>query len=132
MANLPPPVHPGDRVGVAALSGPVDPGRLATGLEALAAIGYQPVEASNLRSCCGIFAGSDEERLDVSIDVCALQAPLYFRCKRYEVLVASYVVEFVEELLQLWIARVPVNRTHRNASVAQGAGLTRRIEQVAQ
>ena len=64
LAKLPPPVHPGDRVGVAALSGPVDPERLATGLDALAAIGYQPVEASNLRSCCGIFAGSDEERLD--------------------------------------------------------------------
>lgn len=61
---LPPPLCPGDRIGVAALSGRVDPSRLDAGLEALAALGYQPVEAANLRSCCGIFAGSDEERLD--------------------------------------------------------------------
>lgn len=60
----PPPVRPGDRVGVAALSGPVDPERLAAGLEALAAMGFEPVEADNLRACCGIFAGSDEERLE--------------------------------------------------------------------
>ena len=60
---LPPPVRPGDRIGVAALSGKVDPGRLEAGLEALAAMGYEPVEAANLRSCCGLFAGSDDERL---------------------------------------------------------------------
>ena len=63
LPNLPPPVVPGDRIGVAALSGPVDPDRLTAGLHALRAMGYEPVEATNLRSCCGIFAGSDEERL---------------------------------------------------------------------
>ena len=63
-ATLPPPVRPGDRVGVAALSGKVDPVRLAAGLAALEALGYEPVEAANLRSCCGLFAGSDQERVD--------------------------------------------------------------------
>ncbi len=62
-ASLPPPVRPGDRVGVAALSGKVDPARLEAGLEALAAHGFEPVQAANLRSRCGLFAGSDEERL---------------------------------------------------------------------
>ncbi len=62
--SLPPPLHPGDRVGVAALSGKVDPARLDAGLEALTAAGYEPVQAANLRSRCGLFAGSDQERLD--------------------------------------------------------------------
>ncbi len=62
--TLPPPVRTGDRIGVAALSGKVDPKRLATGLAALAAYGYEPVEASNLGSQCGLFAGSDQQRLD--------------------------------------------------------------------
>jgi len=63
-ASLPPPLRPGDRVGVAALSGPVDAGRLASGLEALRSLGYQPVKASNLGTRKGFFAGSDEERLE--------------------------------------------------------------------
>ena len=62
-AQLPPPVRPGDRVGVAALSGKVDPMRLEAGLEALSALGYEPVQAENLRSRSGLFAGSDSERL---------------------------------------------------------------------
>ncbi len=62
--SLPPPLRPGDRVGVAALSGKVDPTRLEAGLEALVAAGYEPVQAANLRARCGLFAGSDEERLD--------------------------------------------------------------------
>lgn len=61
--RLPPPVRPGDRVGVAALSSKVDPERLEAGLTALAELGYEPVQAANLRSRCGLFAGSDEERL---------------------------------------------------------------------
>ena len=69
---LPPAVRPGDRIGVAALSGKVDPDRLDAGLEALAGLGYEPVEAANLRSCCGLFAGSDDERLgafhDLAVD----------------------------------------------------------------
>ncbi|MEM6457657.1 MAG: LD-carboxypeptidase [Acidobacteriota bacterium] len=63
IATLPPPVRPGDRVGVAALSGPVDPARLARGLAALRALGFEVVEAANLRSRDGLFAGADAERL---------------------------------------------------------------------
>jgi muramoyltetrapeptide carboxypeptidase len=62
-ARLPPPLRPGDRVGVAALSGPVDPGRLAAGVAALAGLGYRPVEAANLGARSGLFAGGDDERL---------------------------------------------------------------------
>jgi len=64
-ARLPPPVLPGDRVGVAALSGPVDPERLEAGLEALAGLGFEPVPAANLglQSRDGLFAGTDDERL---------------------------------------------------------------------
>lgn len=62
-AHLPPPVGPGDRVGVVALSGPIDPGRLERGLAALAGLGFEPVPARNLASRHGFFAGSDAERL---------------------------------------------------------------------
>jgi muramoyltetrapeptide carboxypeptidase len=66
-ALLPPPAGPGDRVGVAALSGPVDPERLDRGVAALRRLGFEPVLADNLvhnlRSRHGLFAGSDAERL---------------------------------------------------------------------
>lgn len=61
--RLPPAVFPGARVGIAALSGPVDPERLARGLAALERLGFEPVPASNLGSREGLFAGSDDERL---------------------------------------------------------------------
>ena len=63
-AQLPPPAGPGDRVGVAALSGPVDPARLEAGLAALRRLGFEPVVAPNVLSRHGLFAGSDAERLD--------------------------------------------------------------------
>ncbi|MEO8503713.1 MAG: LD-carboxypeptidase [Acidobacteriota bacterium] len=63
-AEFPPAVRPGDRVGVAALSGPVREDRLQSGLTALRALGYEPVLGSNIRSHAGLFAGSDNERLD--------------------------------------------------------------------
>ena len=65
MIQLPPPVRPGDRVGVAALSGPVDPERLARGLAALTALGFEPVVADNAgeRDPSGLFAGDDGRRL---------------------------------------------------------------------
>lgn len=63
-AKLPPPCGPGDRVGVAALSGPIDPDRLDRGVEALRRLGFEPVLAANLRSRHGLFAGADAERLD--------------------------------------------------------------------
>ncbi|HEV7785144.1 MAG TPA: LD-carboxypeptidase [Thermoanaerobaculia bacterium] len=62
-AHLPPPAGPGDRVGVAALSGPVDPGRLEAGVGALKRLGFEPVLADNLLLRHGLFAGSDAERL---------------------------------------------------------------------
>ncbi len=62
--SLPPPVRPGDRIGVAALSGPIDPERLARGMDALERLGFEPVPAANLGARAGLFAGSDEERLD--------------------------------------------------------------------
>lgn len=61
--RLPPPLRSGDRVGVAALSGPVDPERLAAGLDALAALGFEPVPAANLTARDDLHAGSDRERL---------------------------------------------------------------------
>lgn len=61
--RLPPPAGPGDRVGVAALSGPVDPERLERGMAALAALGFVPVPADNLSRRYGLFAGGDAERL---------------------------------------------------------------------
>ena len=64
-------MRPGDRVGVAALSGPVDPGRLERGLEALAGLGFEPVRAANLASRRGLFAGSDDERLDAFHELAA-------------------------------------------------------------
>lgn len=51
-------------MGVAALSGPVDPTRLEAGLEALRRLGFEPVVAENVRSRHGLFAGSDGERLE--------------------------------------------------------------------
>jgi len=59
----PPPVRPGDRVGVAAISGAVDPERLVQGLGALRALGFDPVVAENVELREGGHAGSDEARL---------------------------------------------------------------------
>ncbi|MEO1088826.1 MAG: LD-carboxypeptidase, partial [Acidobacteriota bacterium] len=60
----PPPVRPGDRVGVAALSGPVDPAQLDAGVRALEELGFEVVEAANVRRRHGLFAGTERERLD--------------------------------------------------------------------
>ncbi|MDE2922242.1 MAG: LD-carboxypeptidase [Acidobacteriota bacterium] len=65
----PPAAKPGDRVGIAALSGRIDPDRLAAGAAALEELGFEPVLASNLlpeASLSGrpLFAGSDRERLE--------------------------------------------------------------------
>lgn len=50
-------------MGVAALSGPVDPARLEAGLAALRRLGFEPVVADNVLSRHGLFAGSDAGRL---------------------------------------------------------------------
>jgi muramoyltetrapeptide carboxypeptidase len=62
-ARLPPPAGPGDRIGVAALSGPVEPQKLESGLEALRRLGFEPVLADNAASRQGLFAGGDADRL---------------------------------------------------------------------
>jgi muramoyltetrapeptide carboxypeptidase len=56
-------VLPGDRIGIATLSGPVDPERLCLGMAALERLGFVPVPAANLGSRSGMFAGGDAERL---------------------------------------------------------------------
>ena len=60
---LPPPARPGDRVGIAALSGPVDPDRLAAGVAELSRLGFLPVLARNLTSSFSLFAGFDADRV---------------------------------------------------------------------
>lgn len=69
--RLPPPVRPGDRVGVAALSGPADPRRLEAGMKALAGLGFEPVAARNLSDRTHLFAGSDRDRLDAFHELAA-------------------------------------------------------------
>ena len=49
---------------MAALSGPVDPDRLARGLDGLRALGFEPVPARNLGARSGLFAGTDAERIE--------------------------------------------------------------------
>ncbi len=61
--TLPPAVCPGDLIGVAALSGCVDPQRLEAGVEALRQLGFRLRLASNVSYRCGMFAGTDAERL---------------------------------------------------------------------
>ncbi|MCZ6727732.1 MAG: LD-carboxypeptidase [Acidobacteria bacterium] len=60
----PPATGPGSRVGVAALSGAVDGALLECGISALADLGFEVVRATNLKRRQGLFAGTDDERLD--------------------------------------------------------------------
>jgi muramoyltetrapeptide carboxypeptidase len=57
------PLEPGEPIGVVALSGPVDPGKLEAGLEILRSWGHPVIEASNLRREEAYLAGDDAERL---------------------------------------------------------------------
>jgi muramoyltetrapeptide carboxypeptidase len=50
-------------VGIAALSGPVDPAKLEAGLAVLQRLGFEPVLADNVLTREGLFAGGDAERL---------------------------------------------------------------------
>jgi muramoyltetrapeptide carboxypeptidase len=49
---------------VAALSGPVDAEGLASGVQALLELGFEPRLAENLGQRAGLFAGEDDERLE--------------------------------------------------------------------
>jgi muramoyltetrapeptide carboxypeptidase len=61
----PPRLRPGSTIGVAALSGPVDPAKLASGVRSIEARGYRVVTAANLSSTAmGFLAGSDAERAE--------------------------------------------------------------------
>lgn len=60
----PPRLRPGAAIGVAALSGRVDPEKLGRGLAYLCSRGYAVVEADNLRAADGDFAGNDRERAE--------------------------------------------------------------------
>lgn len=60
--TLPPRLAPGSTIGVAAISGPVDPDRLDAGVRSLERRGYRVVLASNIRARRGFLAGSDAER----------------------------------------------------------------------
>jgi muramoyltetrapeptide carboxypeptidase len=53
---------PGARIGVAAVSGPVDPEKLAAGVRTLQARGYSVALADNIRDIDGFLAGTDEAR----------------------------------------------------------------------
>jgi muramoyltetrapeptide carboxypeptidase len=57
---------PGDLIGVAALSGPSDPGRLESGCRQLESFGYRTVLAPNVRERSGTLglAGDDRSRLE--------------------------------------------------------------------
>jgi muramoyltetrapeptide carboxypeptidase len=57
------PLEAGEPIGVVALSGPVDSGKLEAGLAVLRGWGHPVIEATNLRRDDGYLAGSDAERL---------------------------------------------------------------------
>jgi len=72
----PPAAKPGDRVGIAALSGRIAPDCLAAGVAALEELGFRTVVATNLGSGSRLtgrpmFAGSDAERLDAFHELAA-------------------------------------------------------------
>jgi muramoyltetrapeptide carboxypeptidase len=62
--TFPPPLKPGATIGVAAISGPVDPSRLAAGVGSLERRGYRVVAAGNVAARRGFLAGSDAERAE--------------------------------------------------------------------
>ena len=69
--QLPPAVRAGDRVGVAALSGPVDGERLGAGLAELERLGFEVVTARNLGQRAGMFAGDEDSRLEAFHELAA-------------------------------------------------------------
>lgn len=62
--SRPPALRPGSTIGIAAISGAVDPGRLDAGIAHLVSRGYRVAEAGNVRSRDGSRAGSDAERAE--------------------------------------------------------------------
>lgn len=70
---LPRPIEPGARIGLFALSGPVDFAGVAEGMEVLRNAGFEPVPAANLRQRTGYLAGDDESRLQGLEDLLAAE-----------------------------------------------------------
>jgi len=62
--RLPPRLRPGATIGVAAVSGPVDPERLSAGVASLERRGYRVVLAANVHARHGFLAGTDRERAE--------------------------------------------------------------------
>ncbi len=63
-AILPPPLAPGDRIGIAAPGGPVRKEAVERGVAYLEARGYRPVLGKNLDRRRAYLAGTDRERLE--------------------------------------------------------------------
>jgi muramoyltetrapeptide carboxypeptidase len=63
-AILPPSLRAGDRIGIAAPSGPVRREALESGLAYLESKGFKPVPGRHLHERHGYLAGTDEERLE--------------------------------------------------------------------
>ncbi len=61
---LPPPVSPGDRIGISAPGGPVRLEALESGMAYLRARGFAPVPGGHLTSRRAYLAGADRERLE--------------------------------------------------------------------
>jgi len=59
----PPPLEPGERVGVIAASGPVDPKLLRKGTEFLSSLGFKVITGPCIHERMGYLAGSDEQRV---------------------------------------------------------------------
>jgi muramoyltetrapeptide carboxypeptidase len=62
--TFPPPLKPGATIGVAAISGPVDPARLSAGVASLERRGYRVVAAGNVDARRGFLAGTDAQRAE--------------------------------------------------------------------
>ncbi len=62
MAGTFTPLKPGEPIGVVALSGPVDPRKLAEGIAVFESWGHPVLRAPNLQRRDGFLAGSDEDR----------------------------------------------------------------------
>jgi muramoyltetrapeptide carboxypeptidase len=60
----PPALKKGDTIGIAAVSRPVKPDKLAAGIALLERRGYRVVCAPNIRARTSLFAGTDAERAD--------------------------------------------------------------------
>lgn len=58
----PPPLRSGDRIGIVAPAGPVDPEPLEAGINVIRRYGFEVIPAPHLYKRTGFFAGTDRER----------------------------------------------------------------------